>query len=307
MDIEIVKERLKEEISKENICTQYYSKLKVLEEYFIFNKSIEDLENSAGVCSVTLNKWIIECENFDFDSLKKCKSIFNDYGVEIVSQDIKEVIKRDPKDFSYDKWTPPKLKDYICEKYGVNMSYNSARRFFDECGIDFEEINRDKTVYITPDGKNRFEIYKITNNLNGMSYVGQHLRNGYEYKRGYMGKGVLIKEAYRKFGRCNFSKEVIEIVEDTMDRKLVSEREKFWIKELNTLYPNGYNLSKGGIGGCDGDAGKKAAESRKLRGYKHSDETRRKISEAKLGKKFTEEHKKHLSENHWSKKGRSIR
>jgi hypothetical protein len=113
-----------------------------------------------------------------------------------------------------------------------------------------------------------------------------------------MGKGVLINKAYKDYGRENFFKEILEYVEDDEQRLIVSEREKYWIKYYNAEYPNGYNLNKGGFGGCDEKAAKKVIETRKRNGYKMTEETKKKISESNKGKRLSEEHKKHLSENH---------
>ena len=45
--------------------------------------------------------------------------------------------------------------------------------------------------------------------------------------------------------RCEIGREIIEEV----DNSKLSERERFWIKELNATNPSiGYNLSKGGDG-----------------------------------------------------------
>lgn len=148
----------------------------------------------------------------------------------------------------------------------------------------------------------QYTIYKITNLINGKMYVGQHILKK-ECPRQYMGKGLGIREAYKEYGKENFVKEVIEIVEDNTDnRSVVSEREKYWIKELNTMEPNGYNRHPGGIGGCTKESGQKGANTRKERGYKHSEETKRKMSEARIGIEFTDEHKQHLSDNHHLKK-----
>ena len=118
-----------------------------------------------------------------------------------------------------------------------------------------------------------------------------------------MGKGVGIHAAYKEFGRANFTKEIIEEVEDnTPKRIIVSEREKYWIQELNTMEPNGYNRYPGGIGGCTKEAGMKGAATRKSNGFHLSEETKRKISQSHKGKKFTTIHRQHLSEHHHSKK-----
>lgn len=143
-----------------------------------------------------------------------------------------------------------------------------------------------------------YYIYKITNNINGKIYVGQHKIRKNESPREYMGKGTLINEAYKKYGRGNFTKVIIEYIEDNAKRLKVSERERYWIAYYNSEYPNGYNMNNGGFGGCDEKAAKKVIETRKRNGYKMTEETKKKISESNKGKKLSKEHKKHLSENH---------
>lgn len=149
-----------------------------------------------------------------------------------------------------------------------------------------------------------YYIYKITNKINGKIYIGQHKvpKEGEGFRR-YMGKGIAIKEAINKYGKENFDKEIIEYIEDDEKHSLVSEREIYWISKLNSLYPNGYNISKGGEGGCSKETARKIVETKKLRGTnRHSEETRRKQSIAAMGRKFSEEHKKHLSDSHRLKK-----
>lgn len=148
----------------------------------------------------------------------------------------------------------------------------------------------------------KYVIYKITNKLNNKSYIGQHVYKK-EGPRSYMGKGLGIQEAYKTYGRQNFVKEILEIVEDnTSNRQIISERERFWIQTLNTLEPNGYNRHPGGIGGCTSEAGRKAAQTRQQHNYKVSEETKQKISVANKGKPKSDLHKKHLSENHHLRK-----
>jgi group I intron endonuclease len=110
--------------------------------------------------------------------------------------------------------------------------------------------------------ENRYcEIYKIINLLNGKIYVGQavsHILNHKKY-RPYGCKGrfkchiseafsnkknqsYYLNNALRKYGINNFNVHLIEYCE--VDK--ADEREIFYIKELNTLYPNGYNLKNGG-------------------------------------------------------------
>ena len=91
-------------------------------------------------------------------------------------------------------------------------------------------------------------IYKITNNLNGKSYIGQSkakVRN--RWHRHICGdksyKNSAIHNAITKYGTNNFTFSVIDICEtvEQMDYK-----EKMYIKQINTVAPNGYNITTGG-------------------------------------------------------------
>jgi len=84
-------------------------------------------------------------------------------------------------------------------------------------------------------------IYKTTNILNGKYYVGKDVNNS----KHYLGSGVLLKRAIKKYGKENFIKEILEHCE-TLD--ILDKKEKFWIKELNSIIL-GYNLTDGGTGG----------------------------------------------------------
>ena len=51
----------------------------------------------------------------------------------------------------------------------------------------------------------------------------------------------------KKYGIEHFHYEILE--DNILDKKELSEREKYWIKKLNTIRPNGYNIASGGEGG----------------------------------------------------------
>ena len=82
-------------------------------------------------------------------------------------------------------------------------------------------------------------IYKTLNLLNGKFYVGRDVNNNPKY----LGSGVLINLAVKKYGRENFKKEILEYCEvDKLD-----EREIYWIEKLNAQDKKiGYNLADGG-------------------------------------------------------------
>ena len=85
-------------------------------------------------------------------------------------------------------------------------------------------------------------IYKTTNLVNGKVYVGKDMKNDPLY----MGSGKLLRSAICKYGEENFVKEILEVCEDAVH---LSSRESYWIEQLSSIAPNGYNLAAGGNGG----------------------------------------------------------
>lgn len=142
-----------------------------------------------------------------------------------------------------------------------------------------------------------FYIYKITNKLNGKIYIGQHKHREGEGLRAYMGRGANINKAYKEYGKKNFTKEIIEWVEDDEKRLKVDERERFWISELKTDV-EGYNIGPGGKVSCTPEVGKRVAATRKAHGYRPSEDTKRKMSLASKGVPKSDAHKLSLSLHH---------
>jgi group I intron endonuclease len=116
------------------------------------------------------------------------------------------------------------------------------------------------------------EIYKITNISNGKIYVGQavsHILNHKRYRPyGHEGRfrchiseafstkknqSHYLNNAIRKYGVTDFMVELIECCE----LEQADEREIHYIKELNSLFPNGYNLKNGGSVFTHSDESKK--------------------------------------------------
>ena len=98
-------------------------------------------------------------------------------------------------------------------------------------------------------------IYKITNKLNNMMYVGLTIKqrptdrfSQHRYLARHPeqenGEPSYLHKAMAKYGVDNFNFEVIEEVENN----LLEEREAYWIDYYNCLAPNGYCLTKGGYG-----------------------------------------------------------
>lgn len=91
----------------------------------------------------------------------------------------------------------------------------------------------------------RKTIYVIRNRINSKVYVGQTkditTRFLQHCKPSSANDNSLIAKAIQEYGANNFWVEILE--KDVLD---YNERESYWIKTLNSLEPNGYNIQPGG-------------------------------------------------------------
>ena len=171
-------------------------------------------------------------------------------------------------------------------------------------------------------------VYKTTNTVNGKIYIGKDVKNDPEY----LGSGLLLHAAIKKYGKDSFVKECVEVCDDQLK---LAEREKYWIKHFDsTNRLIGYNITEGGLGGdtfsnnpnkedirekhkesmkkyieYHGHApmhpdpeyrkemARKANEARTEKGYKHKEETKQKIGNAHRGKEVSGETKKKISKS----------
>lgn len=128
-------------------------------------------------------------------------------------------------------------------------------------------------------------IYKLTNKVNGLSYIGQTINlpkrlrdHKYNAKHMYSSNaGQPIVHAIREFGFENFEVSILFETELCDDKKLIKglldEKEMFFISEYDTIN-RGYNITKGGAG---------------MKGYRLPEEQIEKIRNANLGRKHSEE------------------
>jgi group I intron endonuclease len=168
-------------------------------------------------------------------------------------------------------------------------------------------------------------VYILENKINHKKYVGKTERTFAErYKDHKNHSEFPIDKALRKYGDSNFIKTLIDIPDE-----LLNVKEQEYIKVHNSMIPNGYNLTAGGEGKLGfkhseetkakigksnkgkkkltlrgvprtEEVKKKISESHKglkpFLGKHHTEEAIRKMSKAKKGMIFTEEHKEKLRE-----------
>lgn len=145
-----------------------------------------------------------------------------------------------------------------------------------------------------------YKIYRITNLINGKIYVGQTKQILKErFQQHCLSKNnMLISRAIKKYGKENFK---IEILETCINLEELNNSEIKWIKDLNSLNPNGYNVLEGGRNAklpeemLKQKTDKISGKNNYLYGKKHSEETLKKMSDVKKNKKCSENHKKNIS------------
>lgn len=154
------------------------------------------------------------------------------------------------------------------------------------------------------------EIYKITNKTSGKSYIGQakkyigkydtpwgtdgrwksHVKEAISSRKDHC---TLLNNAIRKYSADDF---IVTKICDCSDKNDMDEKETSYIKEYNTLVPNGYNLNLGGYKGCDSQETREKKRQAKL-GKTFSEKTRKKISNVQLGNRRTKKQRKYPEDN----------
>ncbi|MCM3387245.1 NUMOD3 domain-containing DNA-binding protein [Ureibacillus chungkukjangi] len=183
-------------------------------------------------------------------------------------------------------------------------------------------------------------IYMTVNLINGKKYIGKRkYSNGWE---NYLGSGLALKKAIKKYGRENFKRQIID---EAFSEHELREAEVKWINFYDaTNNLNFYNIAVGGQGGYilkdlpedkkqdvykkissslkgkasgiknpmygislepwnKGKKGIYSEETLSLMKKPKSEEHKRKLSEINKGKKMDEETKKKIGESNRNKNG----
>ncbi len=118
-------------------------------------------------------------------------------------------------------------------------------------------------------------IYLTTNLINNKVYPGQTTKNDPTY----LGSGIILKKAKKKYGKKNFKRETICTCSNQKELNL---KEIYYIAYYKKLVgaKNMYNITDGGGGTL---------------GHNHTEETKKKMSKVRMGIKFSDEIKRNMS------------
>jgi hypothetical protein len=139
-------------------------------------------------------------------------------------------------------------------------------------------------------------VYLTTNLIDGKQYIGDRTCYCELEKDKYLGSGIYYKAAEKCHGKTRFKKVILEIFET---RKEAFDAQEKYIKQYNTLTPNGYNISPKGGHECSNawsqESKEKLSKSRqgiKPWNYKltncYSKETLTNMSKVAKGRTFSE-------------------
>lgn len=120
-----------------------------------------------------------------------------------------------------------------------------------------------------------YTIYKTTNKITNKFYTGMHQTNNIEDN--YMGSGIALRQAIKKYDLVNFTKEILYIfptAKEMIAKEIQIVNENF-ISRKDT-----YNMKVGGIGNVGS--------------YKPSEESNRKRSLTMTGMPKSESHKQNM-------------
>lgn len=130
-----------------------------------------------------------------------------------------------------------------------------------------------------------YEVYLVTNLVNGKKYVGVTSQGVQERFKEHLwdahkGSKTIFHNAIRKYGVENF--ELTTLESDIPDADAES-RERYYIALHRSyyIYRQGYNMTEGGNGTV---------------GYVFTEEDRKKLSKANKGRKFSEERNQRMKE-----------
>jgi group I intron endonuclease len=173
-------------------------------------------------------------------------------------------------------------------------------------------------------------VYLITNIVNGKQYVGQtvkSLKDRWKFHCSIHSGCLAMKSAINKYGKNNF---IIEPIYVSSSLEELNKKEEEYVKQYNTLVPNVYNLMSGGDRPTMSEESKRkmsiakkgrpawnkgltkedprvashvqygsnnGAYGKSHHNKPHSEQSKKKISNAKIGSVWSEETRKAMSKS----------
>lgn len=160
-----------------------------------------------------------------------------------------------------------------------------------------KKLNNDDEIY-----RYYGYIYITTNLVNGKRYIGQKKIN--RNWKNYLGSGLLISKAIKKYGKENFSKVIIDFAYTAEE---LNKKEEEYISFYNAVESEDfYNLQSGGSNSSPSvetiekirksHIGLLTGENHPFYGKHHTEESRKKMSESLKGRECPHKGKKKSDE-----------
>ena len=90
-----------------------------------------------------------------------------------------------------------------------------------------------------------YTIYQTTNIINNKKYIGKHETKTLDDN--YLGSGILLKSAIKKYGKENFRREYLFVFDN--EKEMILKEQELITKEI-IKSDEYYNIAFGGTGGC---------------------------------------------------------
>ena len=132
-----------------------------------------------------------------------------------------------------DKLTPENEKGAITNPISLSLISQTPEKYKIKILTDNQKLLENKSV----EDIARDQFSAVKNIQNEIIYIGQQI--GTKSIDEYKGSGLLLNRAYKKYVEDYFKREIFEYC--SVDE--LNDKEKLYIKQYNTKFPHGYNLT----------------------------------------------------------------
>lgn len=136
-------------------------------------------------------------------------------------------------------------------------------------------------------------LYRTTCKVNNKFYVGKHQTENLD--DGYLGSGILLRKAIRKYGKESFVREILGTYSSAEE---LNAAEKSFITEEVLRDPNCYNLAIGGQGGFLGESVRQKMKDRWTDELKEAQ--RQLLAKTKTSEKYRRSLKSKVPKQNWN-------